>query len=423
LNTNDQPENKAAPSQHPITMPSRREFLKDHAAAVGSGLAVAAGAGLATNSAVARPPEEGAPAQATTPLLDVVARPDLWFYPGERVAPDEMRVTLMGTGWGSNIRPAQHGVSIFVELGNGDAFMFDAGPGCIINYNALQVPLSRMNKIFLTHLHCDHTNDLPWIYAFGPAVDRFVPLEIHGPTSTSPELGTKANIGALSQYTKWHRESFAATIPIEKGYDLEIVEHDYLLNPGIAYQKNGVTIKHFPALHVIDGAVSYRLEWQGLSVVWSGDTQPNQYMTQNARGVDLLIHETAPDPARYSMAQNVPLPVAENVVKQSHTPAKALGKILQLTRPRLGVTCHSPIDSQEVDSIIRGVHRFWDGPYQIGEDRMVFNISKKQILIRQAALQERPWSTAVKQPTTTAPSLDIRGLRTSIFEKKVLKVD
>jgi hypothetical protein len=146
-------------------------------------------------------------------------------------------------------------------------------------------------------------------------------------------------------------------------------------------------------------------------------------MAQNAKGVDLLIHETAPDPARYSVAQNVPLPVAENVVRQSHTPAKALGKILQLTRPRLGVTCHCPIDSKEVDSIIRGVRTFWDGPYQIGEDRMVFNISKKQILIRKAGLQERPWSTAVKRPTTTTPSLDIRGFRTAIFPEKVLKID
>jgi ribonuclease Z len=421
MNPNEQLQENADATQHPVTMPSRREFLRDQAAAVGSGLAMVGGVGSATNAPDAGPPEKDA--QATIPLLDVIARPDLWFYPGERVAPDEMRVTLMGTGWGSVIRPAQHGASLFVELGNGDAFLFDAGPGCIINYNALQVPMSRMNKIFLTHLHCDHTNDLPFIYAFGPAVDRFGPLEIHGPTGKSPELGTKANIGALSQYTKWHRESFAATIPIEKGYDLEIYEHDYLLNPGVAYQENGVTIKHFPALHIIDGAVSYKLEWNGLSMVWSGDTQPNQYMTENARGVDLLIHETAPDPTRYSTALNVPMKVAENVIRQSHTPAKALGKILQLTRPRLGVTCHSPIDSQEVDSIIRGVHTFWNGPYQIGEDRMVFNVSKKQIVIRKAGLQDRPWSTAVNQPTSTSPSLDIEKYRTAIFQEKILKVE
>jgi ribonuclease Z len=398
---------------------SRRDFIKGGAMAAG---AAVAGAVLGASDASAQS-ERGSSSTAgdTLKLKKIISRPDLWFYPGEELDPNEMRVTLMGTGWGNIIRPAQHGVSIFVELGNGDSFMFDAGPGCIINYNAMQVPLSRMNKIFLTHLHTDHTTDLPWIYTFGPAVDRFVPLEIYGPTGMAPEYGTKKNIEALKQYTKWHRDSFAASIPIDKGYDLDITEYDYLKNPGIAYQKNGVTIRHFPALHVIDGAVSYRLEWNGLSLVWSGDTQPNQYMVQNAKGVDLLIHETAPDPARYAMAQNMPLAVAENVVKVSHTPSKALGKILSLTEPQLGVTCHSPIDPQEITGLVRGVSKHWDGEYQIGEDRMVFNVSKKQITIRKGALQDRPWSTGVDQPSSTKPELDNRKYRTAIFQEKVLK--
>ncbi len=396
---------------------SRRDFLKTSTAAA----AMIGSAAIASSASAATEPDASAATEGTTVLQDVIARPDLWYSPGEEVGPDEMRVTLMGTGWGNIIRPAQHGVSIFVELGNGDSFMFDAGPGCIINYNAMQVPLSRMNKIFLTHLHTDHTTDIPWIYTFGPAVDRFSPLEVYGPTGMSPEYGTKANIGAIKQFTKWHRDSFAASIPIDKGYDLNITEYDYLKNPGIAYQKNGVTIKHFPALHVIDGAVSYRLEWNGLSMVWSGDTQPNQYMVENAKGVDLLIHETAPDPARYAMAQNMPLAVAENVVKVSHTPAKALGKIFQLTKPRLGVTAHSPIDPQTNDIITQGVHSHWDGPYQIGEDRMVFNVSKEQIMIRKCALQDRPWSTGVEQPSSTAPDLDNKNYRTAIFEEEVLK--
>lgn len=409
----DNKKNQSQQTMQPGT--SRRTFLKTGAVVAGAAL-VGAAAKAAPVSATTQTKSEG-----TTSLKTIIARPDLWYYPGEELDPNEMRVTLMGTGWGNIIRPAQTGVSIFAELGNGDSFMFDAGPGCILNYNQMQVPLSRMNKIFLTHLHCDHTSDLDWIYTFGPAVDRFVPLEIYGPTGMTPDHGTKANISALKQFTKWHRDSFAATIPVEKGYELEVTEYDYLKNPGIAYQKNDVTIKHWPALHIIDGAVSYKLEWNGLSVVWSGDTQPNQYMTQNAKGVDLLIHETAPSPERYSMAQNMPLAMAKNVVKVSHTPAKALGKILQLTKPRLGVTCHSPIDPQDLNTIFRDIHTHWDGPYQIGEDRMVFNISKKQITIRKCAVQDRPWSTGVDQPSTTKPTSDIRNFRTAIFQEKVLK--
>ncbi|MCH6586520.1 MAG: hypothetical protein IH792_05790, partial [Thaumarchaeota archaeon] len=49
-----------------------------------------------------------------------------WMYPGEPLPEDEMRVTIMGTGWGF-IRPGQADQSFYVELGNGDSFMFDLG--------------------------------------------------------------------------------------------------------------------------------------------------------------------------------------------------------------------------------------------------------------------------------------------------------
>jgi glucan-binding YG repeat protein len=81
---------------------SRRTFLKTSAAVAGAALA---GAAVKASSASAATQTKS---KGTTPLQDVVARPDLWYYPGEEVAPDEMRVTLMETGWGNIIRPAGH---------------------------------------------------------------------------------------------------------------------------------------------------------------------------------------------------------------------------------------------------------------------------------------------------------------------------
>ena len=69
----------------------RRDFLKGSAAAAGAGLAASTVPGLAAAAeSDAKDATEGA-----TALQDVIARPDLWYYPGEEVAPDEMRVTLM----------------------------------------------------------------------------------------------------------------------------------------------------------------------------------------------------------------------------------------------------------------------------------------------------------------------------------------
>jgi ribonuclease Z len=397
----------------------RRDFLKGSAAAAGAGLAATTVPGASAVAATVS--DSGSDKKGYTRLKDVVARPDLWFYPGEELDPDEMRITLMGTGWGNIIRHEQKGASIFVELGNGQSFVFDVGPGSGINYNTMQVPASRMTKIFLTHLHTDHTSDLAWIYSFGPAGDRYTPLEVFGPSGAKPEYGTKANIEGIKTLTQWHRPSFEACLDVGDSYKLEITELDYRQNPGIAYQKNGVTIKHFPALHIMDGAISYRMDWNGLSFVWTGDTQPNHFVVENAKGVDLLIHETAPTTERYSQATGLPAELAKIVVANSHTPAKALGKILQLTKPSLGVTCHSPIDPQELQDFYNGVATHWDGKYQVGEDLMVFNISKDKITVRKAAIQGRPWQPNVEKPASNKPTRDVKELQTAMFKDKVLK--
>ncbi len=203
-------------------------------------------------------------------------------------------------GWGNVVRKKQAACSVFIELGNGDSFVWDMGQGSFINYNVMQVPYSRMDKVFITHLHMDHCTDICPLYCFGPSSgDRFTPLRIWGASGDTPELGIKYMMEqGLKAYTNWHVTSFRTVVPgtspTDGGYGLEVTELDYKKSGGIAYQENGVTIKHWPALHVIDGAMGYRLDWNGMSVVWSGDTNPSHFFVENSQNVDLMLHETAP---------------------------------------------------------------------------------------------------------------------------------
>ena len=59
----------------------------------------------------------------------------------------------------------------------------------------------------------------------------------------------------------------------------------------VIYDVNGVKITSFPAVHQYDGPVSFRLEWNGLTLVYSGDTTPSEFMIENGQGADVLIHE------------------------------------------------------------------------------------------------------------------------------------
>lgn len=383
--------------------------------------------------------------------LGAGSKSSMWFYPGEELADGEMRVTLMGTGWGNVVGPSQKGPSIFVELGNAgrDSFVFDVGPGSILNYNAMGIPMSRMNHIFISHLHMDHCSDLPFIYAFGPNLgDRFKELNIYGPTGPTvygedkkegTQLGIKNMIEGMQQFTQWHTTSFSTmTYGAEESYNLDgcVKELDYRECGGIAYESgkregNGdhIVIKHFPAVHIIDGAISYRLEWtpKGHNVpivlVYSGDTLPNDFMLEYGAGADLLVHETAPSIELVMNGANATEEEAYAIVSNSHTPANSLGSIIQKTKPGLAVTTHSPMDPRSIESLIMGVHQGFNKSkaqesvnskeaetyelnYQVGADLMVFNASKSiennelSITRRMSASVERPWPVREKVNTS-----------------------
>jgi ribonuclease Z len=345
------------------------------------------------------------PAAAVTDEKYLPSGTNSWMYPGEPLPEDEMRVTIMGTGWGF-VRPGQADQSFFVELGNGDNFMFDLGEGSEANYMKMMVPYSKMNNLFIGHLHMDHLGSLPHVYAFGPTGDRFTPMNIWGPSGDTPELGTKYMVEGLTNFTNWHVTSFKTSIPESDGYKLNVHEFDYKLNPGIAYEKNGVVIKHFPAAHTIDGGVNFRVEWNGLCVIIPSDTNPTTFDIDNGKDCDLVMHEVGPDPNVYSKKMGISLEMAQGIVDSSHTNPVALGKILSITQPRLAVVTHTVLNSDTTGPIIDGVRKYYDGPLVIGSDMMVFNINKDEITQRVAVGPESPWLWTVVPSPDNPPELD-----------------
>jgi len=314
-----------------------------------------------------------------------------FMYPGEPVAEHEMRVTIFGSGYGY-VRAGQADQSIYVELGNGDTFMFDMGEGAEANYMTMQVPYSKMNNLFITHHHMDHLGSLPHLYTFGPSADRFTPLNIYGPSGGTPELGTKYMVDGLQRFTNWHMTSFnGIAIPESDGYEINVHEFDYKLNPGVAYDNNGVVIKHFPVAHSIDGGVAYRLEWNGLCVVIPSDTRPTNFYIENSKNCDIVMHEVGPDPKVFAETMGVTEARANSMIASSHILPVALGKIFEQTKPRLAVATHILSNANTTQPTIDAIRKYYDGPLVLGQDFMVFNVSKDKITQRMGVGPKSPW--------------------------------
>ncbi len=325
------------------------------------------------------------------------------FIPGEPLAEDQMRIIFMGTSVVPRI--AQQCNSIFVELGNGDSFVFDFGSGVSANYVAVGIPPSRMDKVFITHLHGDHVGDLITLYCFGPSQDRKTPLYLYGPSADNPEEGTAVFAENLKRLMKWHVEAFSFLSTGLKdgqdGYDIIAKELPYMTVGGVAYEKNGARITHFPAVHDRNGSISYKLEWNGLSMVFSGDTIPNYYMLEQAKDVDILIHEMVVPPEVWASKNSGLRPgdigweravgFALAVQRNSHTSQKGFGYILSQTNPRLGIATHFQANEDTVGPAIEDIRLFYDGAVAIATDLLVVDVSKSNILLRKAVVSDYAW--------------------------------
>jgi ribonuclease Z len=314
---------------------------------------------------------------------------DFYAPNSEDLGKDEMRLIACGTGMPTS-RPKQAASCWLLELGNGDKFLFDIGTGSAERISAMQIPYNYLDKLFLSHLHTDHFGDLDALFVGGALSGRQKPLRVWGPSGDTPERGTKYAIEHLLKALTWDLDGRKG-ITDPRGYHIEVNEFDYKGLNKVVYQENGVTVRSFPAIHALDGPVSFSLEWNGLKFVFGGDTYPNKWFDEYAKNADLAIHESfisVPDLIKkFKFTPQGALSVGTQV----HTSPEAFGKVMSRIKPRMAVAFHFFKDFDTAPSINDRIRSTYDGPLSLAEDYMVWNITKDDIRVRMAVYDEDVW--------------------------------
>ena len=176
-----------------------------------------------------------------------------------------------------------------------------------------------------------------------------------------------------------------------RGQILEVHEFDYRVVNQVIYNENGVTIRTIPAIHALDGPVSFILEWKGLKFAYSSDTFPNKWWMKHTKGVDIAIHECFAPPAVLIQKQKWTPGAALNVGTQVHTSPAQFGKVMSQITPRIAVGYHFFNDFDTLPTVLKGVRKTYDGPLALATDYMVFNVTKDDIRVRMAVIDEDIW--------------------------------
>ena len=315
---------------------------------------------------------------------------DYYAPNSEKLASDEMRVIACGTGMPTT-RAAQAAACFLVELGNGDKFIFDIGTGSAERLSSLQIPYDYLDKVFIGHLHADHFGSLGELFIGGALMGRQKPLRVWGPSGRTPELGTAYAVQKMKEMYTWDLAGRVGMVDF-RGYTIEVNEFNYKAENAVIYEENGVTIRSFPAIHALDGPVSFSLEWKGLKFVFGSDSYPNKWFVKYAKDSDLAVHEcfvAVPDlVAKMGFTPEQALTVGTQI----HTAPEAFGKVMQEIKPRMAVAYHFFKDFDTTAAVNDRIRTTYDGPLSLAEDFMVWNITKDDIKVRMAVVEEHTWA-------------------------------
>ena len=312
------------------------------------------------------------------------------YFPGTEVlAADEMRVTALGTGRPFS-RLAQANAGWLVELGNGDKFVFDFGFGSFSRFAALEVALGDITALFASHLHADHVGDFAAYWVGGRLGGRLDRLEFLGPSGSEPEHGFASfTAHQLASYS-WDRVTRTGLMPAA-GDTVNVTEFAWAATE-VVYERNGVRVTSFPAVHIHDGAVSFRLDWSGMSFVYSGDTAPNRFLLEQAEGVDILVHESFNSTDQLIRKSGYAPERAEGVGAWAHTQPVDAGRVFDLTRPGMAVAFHFNNDFDTGMEVGEQIREHYDGPLRLADDLMVFNARPgRPVRARMAVVSTRTW--------------------------------
>lgn len=148
------------------------------------------------------------------------------------------------------------------------------------------------------------------------------------------------------------------------------------ITPGVVFENAGVRVTAFAVDHgeYLKPAFGYRVDFQGHSVVISGDTRYSENLVAHASGADVIVHEVAMTSPAF-----VNSPVAKEVLAL-HTSPRDAGRIFAATKPRLAVYTHFAVaggvgpGAPTPADLITATRDTYAGPLEVGEDLMTITI-------------------------------------------------
>ncbi len=272
-----------------------------------------------------------------------------------------LELLVLGSG---GPRPfGRAGSSYLVLMDGTPRILVDAGPGACLRIGELDVDLEKVDTILLTHLHIDHTGDLPaFVLARALTAEASsVRYGIFGPDAAGlfPSTTNFVNLlfGAKGAWA--YQKTFGA--------DEEIVTRSLPIRldseEQILLSKDGVQIRSIATHHGDCPSVAYRIDYKGESIVFSGDMDVSALanIERLAKNCDLLVfHCVVLDP-----------PESPRQLYALHTPPRKIGEAAQTAGVKRLLLSHlAPAITEKQKEVLASIRVSYKRPVEFAHDKL-----------------------------------------------------
>jgi ribonuclease BN (tRNA processing enzyme) len=298
------------------------------------------------------------------------------------------RLVLLGTrgGPGIDLTRSQTASAVVVD---GVPYLVDCGYGTLRQLVASRVGYLRVGQVFLTHLHDDHTADLPALLSFQWTNNRAETTEVFGPYGTGRLVEAAiASFRGNVEIRTIDEGRVRKPEALYHGHDIDVSA-----TPVQVFKDERVTVTaientHFPArstARMPHRALALRFDTRERSIVFSGDTAYSANIVKLAKGADLFVCEIMDDGIHTQMLERAKAAAAQgntesifrHIAETHSAPADVArmaseagvhGVVLNHLLP--GVSPPNGLD-YATSAFIDGVRKGYTGEVIVGQDLMV----------------------------------------------------
>jgi ribonuclease BN (tRNA processing enzyme) len=276
-----------------------------------------------------------------------------------------VQVQVLGSG-GPEVEDKRASSSYLIWIDGKARVLLDAGGGSALRFGESGAHTGDLDVILLSHLHVDHTADLPALIKSSWFGDRERPLPIYGPARNKFMPSTIAFVRGLFDPVRGvYRYLGEFLSPMDKNtyklkpYDvapINVTAMDGSTRP--VYSNGRLRVYATSVEHGRVPALAWRVQAAGKSVTYSGDMNGTSGNLETlAKDTDLLIaHNAIPEDAGV-------------VEHQLHMPPSVIGRIAKNADVRSLVLSHRMLRTLgREDETLALIKKSYTGPVTFAND-------------------------------------------------------